>query len=79
VARDLSVPTARNNLFLDDDTEDRDVVEERLRELVEIAERDGSAIGIGHPHQWTLDALRSSRAYLRNAGVELVYVSQLVE
>jgi len=79
VARDLSVPAARNDLFLDDDTEDRDVVERRIHELVGLAERDGSAIGIGHPHPWTLEALRGSRAYLKNAGVELVTVSDLVD
>jgi hypothetical protein len=73
------IPAARNSLFLDADTEDVEVVEERLRRLVGMAQRGGAAIGIGHPHMWTLEAIRSSRVYLQNAGVKLVYVSELVE
>jgi polysaccharide deacetylase 2 family uncharacterized protein YibQ len=79
VARELGVPAARNSVFLDADTEDPVVVEERLRRLVAVAQRAGSAIGIGHPHRWTLEAIEANTAYLENAGVELVYVSELVE
>jgi len=77
-AEELGIPAARNDLFLDDDTEDSELVGERLRELVGRALRDGSAIGIAHPHPWTLEALEANRDYLRNAGVQLVYVSELV-
>jgi hypothetical protein len=78
-AREMGVPAARNSVFLDDDTEDSEVVEERLRRLVAVARRQGSAIGIAHPHPWTLEALKANRAYLDNSGVELVYVSELVD
>ena len=78
-ARAAGIPAARNSVFLDADTEDIEVVEERLRRLVAMAQRNGAAIGIGHPHMWTLEAIRSNLAYLENAGVELVYVSELVE
>lgn len=78
-ARELGVPTARNDLFIDADTEDPDVVEERLRRLVDTAKRHGEAVGIGHPHRWTLEAIKASRGYLEGAGVDLVYVSDLME
>jgi polysaccharide deacetylase 2 family uncharacterized protein YibQ len=78
-ARALGVPAARNSVFLDADTEDSEVVEERLRRLVAVAQRQGSAIGIAHPHPWTLEALKANRTYLDNSGVELVYVSELVD
>jgi polysaccharide deacetylase 2 family uncharacterized protein YibQ len=78
-ARELGVPTARNTIFLDDDTEDAAVVEERLVELLRMATRSGSAVGIGHPHRWTLEALENSRALLRDYGVELVPVCELVQ
>lgn len=78
-AREVGVPTARNSVFLDADTEDIEVVEERLRRLVAMALRSGAAIGIGHPHLWTLEAIKANRNYIENAGVELVYVSELVE
>jgi len=78
-ARELGVPTVRNTIFLDADTEDAAVVKERLLELVQTARRNGSALGIGHPHRWTLEALENSRALLRDAGVELVPVCELVQ
>lgn len=69
---------AQNSLFLDDATERRDDVADRLRELVKLALANGSAIGIGHPHPWTLEALRDNLDYLEGAGVELVTVCDLV-
>ena len=69
---------AQNRLFIDDATERRDDVADRLRELVNLALAQGSAIGIGHPHPWTLEALRDNLDYLESAGVELVTVCDLV-
>ena len=69
---------AQNYLFLDDATERRDDVADRLRELVRMARVHGAAIGIGHPHPWTLEALRDNLEYLDTAGVELVTVCELV-
>jgi polysaccharide deacetylase 2 family uncharacterized protein YibQ len=77
-ARELGVPTVRNDVFLDADTEDPAVVEQRLVELLKMASRQGSAVGIGHPHSWTLEALKNSRALLRDYGVDLVPVCDLV-
>ena len=77
-ARGLGLRAARNTVFLDDDTEDTEVVEQRLRQLVAIAKKRGTAVGIGHPHRWTRDALESSMDYLHSAGVEIVFISELV-
>jgi len=77
-AESFGIPAARNSIFLDDDTSDPDVVSERIRHLVDTARRNGSAIGIGHPHRWTLDALEASADYLRGSGVDLVPVCSLV-
>jgi polysaccharide deacetylase 2 family uncharacterized protein YibQ len=79
VARELGVPAARNRVFLDDDTESPDTVAERLRQLVELAQTHGSAIGIAHPHRWTLDALIESESYLKNSGVVLVSVCTIID
>ncbi len=67
----------RNTLFLDDGTERSDDVAARLHELVEHAKAHGSAIGIGHPHPWTFEAIRDNIDYLKDAGVELVTVCDL--
>ena len=78
-ARSLNVPSARNDLSLDADTEDPAVVEGRLLRLIALAKRTGSAIGIGHPKHWTYEAIVANEKQFRESGVELVFVSELME
>jgi polysaccharide deacetylase 2 family uncharacterized protein YibQ len=78
-ARELGVATARNSLFIDADTEETEVVERRIRQLVSMARANGSAVGIGHPRRWTVDALRNSKTFLENTDIELVFLSDIVE
>ncbi len=78
-AKSLGVPTARNDLFIDADTEDPEVVKERLERLFNIAMTRGYAIGIGHPRPWTLDAIRTYEDRFRESSVEMVFLSALVE
>lgn len=74
------VPAARNRMFIDSplDEQGRVDVESQLEELVAIARRNGSAVGIGHPHPETLRALRNELPGLEREGIELVHVSELV-
>lgn len=78
-ARELGIPTAQNNVFLDGDTQDPAVVGARVKRLVQLARENGSAIAIGHPHPWTLEGIENSLPILRGAGVELVPVCELVQ
>jgi polysaccharide deacetylase 2 family uncharacterized protein YibQ len=78
-AKQLGIPTARNDIFIDADTDEQEVVEARLERLLEIARNRGFAIGIGHPKRWTLDALRSYEKTLKHSGVEIVFLSVLVD
>ena len=77
-ARRLDVPTARNDIFLDADTSDPLVVEDRLYRLMAIAHERGYAVGIGHPKWWTLEAIERNRQVLKDSGIRLVLVSELV-
>jgi polysaccharide deacetylase 2 family uncharacterized protein YibQ len=77
VAVATGLRAVQNNLFLDDNTERSDDVAARLHELVELAKKNGVAIGIGHPHPWTFEAIRDNLDYLKDAGVELVTVCDL--
>ncbi len=70
---------AKNDEFLDDGTSRREEVDARLRELVATAQKKGFAIGIGHPHPWTLEALRGFDEYLETTDVELVSLCDLIE
>ena len=80
-ARRAGVPAGRNTLFLDSylDESGRLDVPGRLRALEEAARRNGFAIGIGHPKPETLDALERGLPEMRARGIEIVFVSELVE
>ncbi len=78
-AKRLGVPTARNDLFIDADTEEPEVVEARIERLLEIARNRGFAIGIGHPRRWTLEALRLQEQTLKHSDVEMVFLSTLID
>jgi polysaccharide deacetylase 2 family uncharacterized protein YibQ len=78
-ARQAGVPTAKNNVSLDADTDDPFVVRERIKRLIRIAQKNGSAIGIGHPKPWTYEAISEMGDLLDGSGVELVFVSELMK
>jgi polysaccharide deacetylase 2 family uncharacterized protein YibQ len=78
-AKSAGIEAARNDLFVDADTEDPSVVGARFDRLLDIAKTRGDAIGIGHPKPWTWSALVAFAARAEAAGVELVYLSDLVE
>jgi polysaccharide deacetylase 2 family uncharacterized protein YibQ len=78
-AKSMGVGSARNDLFLDAETEDPGVIEKRLERLLSIARRNGSAVCIGHPKRWTLKALERSAALIEQSGVELVFVSEVID
>ncbi|MBW1637174.1 MAG: divergent polysaccharide deacetylase family protein [Deltaproteobacteria bacterium] len=56
VAKEIGIKTARRNVFLDNKLDLNNICEQ-LETLVDLAEKKGQAIGIGHPHQVTADAL----------------------
>jgi len=78
LARELGLKTGRRNVFLDNE---RDVskIKARISELIDLSQKNGNAIGIGHPHPETIQAIRESLPSLRENGVELVPVSSLLE
>jgi polysaccharide deacetylase 2 family uncharacterized protein YibQ len=77
-ARDMGVPTTRRNVFLDHEA-DPEFISAQLQELIRLARRDGSAVGIGHPYPETIAVLARELPLLAPAGVALVPVSVLIE
>lgn len=78
IAREMEIPTASNNLFLDNE-KDFDYICEKLEALVQRAKRRGKAIGICHIHPETVRALHAMLPRFAEEKVELVYASQIVE
>ncbi|MFO7858259.1 MAG: divergent polysaccharide deacetylase family protein [Ectothiorhodospiraceae bacterium] len=76
-AREAGVPALERDVFLDN-RRDSDAIEAQLRELFRVAERRGTAIGIGHPHGETLAVLEQSLHELAaERGVELVGLREI--
>ncbi len=75
-ARLLKVPFAQRDVFLDH-RQEADFVRRQIEMLIRRAEKNGQAIGIGHPHRVTLEALRELLPEIRRR-VDLVPVADVV-
>ncbi|HVE14718.1 MAG TPA: divergent polysaccharide deacetylase family protein [Elusimicrobiota bacterium] len=78
-ARAAGIPTARNDLFLEDGKKhDKATCEHLLRAISKRARKNGSAVAIGH-HYWqgTYDCLTELVPRLQSEGFEFVSVSAL--
>lgn len=77
IARDMGIPTAKRHVFLDNDVQPSQIVAQ-LHRLAEMASEQGYAIGIGHPYPETLRALKDTLPMIRQAGIQIVPISHLV-
>jgi hypothetical protein len=77
-ARRAGLPATRRDVFLDHDRS-ADAVRTQFRELVRVAKKNGTALGIGHPYPNTLAVLREELDRARAAGIEVVPVSRLIQ
>jgi len=73
----MQVPYAVRDIFLDHSV-DRDDIRRQLRRVEETALRQGYAIAIGHPHDETLDVIRTWLETAEERGFQLVPVSAIV-
>lgn len=81
VAGDLAdengVPNLRRQVFLDHEV-DPVAIDREFRRLLDIAIRDGQAVGIGHPYPETLAYLERVLPLLPALDIHLVFVSSLL-
>ena len=57
VAKQLGVKTLRRDVFIDQSNRGKEYTMEQLDRLVRIAEKNGIAVGIGHPYPETIEVL----------------------
>ena len=76
VAKELGIPFAERNVFLDHDLGIHNV-EHALELLVKKAQRQGHLLAIGHPHPETLKVLKEEKYWLMEE-VSVVPASQIV-
>ncbi|MBV9269939.1 MAG: divergent polysaccharide deacetylase family protein [Candidatus Eremiobacteraeota bacterium] len=77
IAQADGVPNASRDVFLDDQA-DVAYTEKQLQHAMELAQKNGSAIAIGHPKPTTLEAIKAMYPQMQAAGVEFVLASDLV-
>jgi hypothetical protein len=77
LAREMKMPAAARDVFIDHDPSSGAVLAS-LKQLETVATRQGHAIGIGHPYDVTIDALREWLPSLEARGFVLVPVSTIV-
>ena len=75
-AKLLQVPFAQRDVFLDN-VQDQEYIKKQLNLLLDIAERHGTAIGIGHPYKVTYLTLKSEMPRLKKK-VRIIPASALV-
>ncbi|MGB5474879.1 MAG: divergent polysaccharide deacetylase family protein [Gammaproteobacteria bacterium] len=78
LAQEYGIPNSERNVFLDNEAEP-EAVRAKFRELVRLARRDGTALGIGHPYPATLEVLVEELNNLGDHGVQLIPVARLIE
>ncbi len=77
LAREAGVPAVKRDVFLDPDRSPETVARE-FRRLKELAKKSGVAVGIGHPYPATLALLEREIPKLRDDGIELISINELV-
>jgi polysaccharide deacetylase 2 family uncharacterized protein YibQ len=77
-ARTLGLPAAERQVFLDPDP-DPEAIRYQVNRWLKLAQRDGAAIAIGHPHPTTLAVLAEEIPRAVAAGYEVVPVSYLLD
>ncbi len=75
-ARLFQIPFAQRDVFLDH-SQDPDFIRNQIKKLIRIAQRNGQAVGIGHPHTITYEILREMMPELEKK-VKLVPASEIV-
>ncbi len=78
IARDLGVPVAINNRFIDNQASRRNI-DRRLGELERIAKSSGAALGFACPYPVTIERLAKWSVDLERRGIRLAPASAIVD
>ena len=78
VALEYAIPATSRDVFLDD-AEKPGLVVAALREVEDIALRNGSAVAIGHPKDLTLEALEAWLPTLEAKGFQLAPLTTIIK
>jgi len=78
LAEENGVPASERNVFLDNQL-DTDEITFQFDRLIQLARKQGTALAIGHPNSQTLALLEQQIPKLKQQGIRLVPVTELIE
>jgi len=76
-AKEHNIPTARRDIFLDND-ENVQAIRQQFQKLIRRAKKRGHATAIGHPYKETLQVLREELAKLPARQIQLISMSKMI-
>ena len=77
VAREAGIPSLMRDIFLDNEPTVASVTVQ-LRQAEKLAREKGFAVAIGHPHEWTLEAIEKWLPGAQARGVVLVPLTAIL-
>lgn len=78
IASEYRIPNTRRDVFLDNEPS-ADAINRQFRLLVELARKQGYAVGIGHPYPQTVEVLQRVLSDLKNENIRLISASAMIE
>ncbi len=78
IALEKGVPNTERNVFLDNEL-GAEAIAFQFERLLRLAEKQGTALAIGHPHPQTLALLEQQIPRLRERGIQLLPVRDLID
>lgn len=77
IAKEYGIPNSRRDIFLDNDR-NPDAIRDQFRRLIDRAQHNGHAIGIGHPYPETSQILQEVLADIESLGIRLIPASEMI-
>jgi uncharacterized protein len=77
LAKEMNLPFASRDVFLDNVNE-RGAIVEQINVLARVAKKKGRAVAIGHDRSLTLQVIQERIAWLKEQGIEIVTVKEII-
>ena len=78
MAREVELPYVKRDIFIDHE-KDAEHIKAQLAKARKVAERDGSAVAIGHDREQTIKVLAEVVPAMKEKGVKFVKLSEIID
>jgi polysaccharide deacetylase 2 family uncharacterized protein YibQ len=78
VAQSVGLRAMERSLFIDHSS-DEEEIKQQIERLIQVSLSNGKAVGIGHPHPSTFKILKEMIPKIKEKGIEIVPLSEMME